>query len=448
MMKRPVAYDILRLFLGPLSRTPRGIDRIDGLLARHFLETYEGDCFGVMPTPLGSRIYERDRVLKGLNHLERLWSENRDDDESTKFRHVLKVLNGSKAPKPPRPRRHDSHLARAARELSLIGKTGFSFGRSTVRHLPQGAAYVNIGQIGMAHPFFLRWLEDRPDVRSVMMLHDTIPIDYPELCVPMGVRAHARMIELTARHANGLIVTTEAAHKTIDTALRKSGRHVIDTLRLPLPAPDIFTRPHKPHAALAALPPYFLVCGAVERRKNFGLLFKVWQQLGRKLGNRLPYLVVVGSPQYGSADILQQLREDPVLRRHVIVASGLPTPDLKTLMAHARALLMPSLAEGYGLPIVEALSLGTPVIASNLAVHAEITAEANGAATLLDPHDVEAWVSEIVSRLDQQPDVAHALPQTARQAFKLLTARDYAKRVETFVVDPDAALHAQMRESA
>ena len=72
----------------------------------------------------------------------------------------------------------------------------------------------------------------------------------------------------------------------------------------------------------------------------------------------------------------------------MVEAAGLSTAGLVELVAGARGLLMPSFAEGYGIPIVEALSLGTPVVASDIPVHREI---AGGHAAFLHPLDGPGW---------------------------------------------------------
>ena len=115
------------------------------------------------------------------------------------------------------------------------------------------------------------------------------------------------------------------------------------------------------------------------------------------------------------------------MRDHVIAVTGLSTPGLKRLMDNAQAVLMPSFAEGYGLPVHEALAAGAPVIASDIPVFREIGAPG---VTLLSPLDGEAWL-ETVHRLAQSgrsPDdpVGGRVRATADWS-------DYFGRLDTFV---------------
>jgi glycosyltransferase involved in cell wall biosynthesis len=123
------------------------------------------------------------------------------------------------------------------------------------------------------------------------------------------------------------------------------------------------------------------------------------------------------------------------LRHHVIEASGLPTPSVKRLLMGARALLMPSFAEGYGLPIVEALAAGVPVIASDIAVFHEV---AGDRLVTIDPTDGPGWSAAIC---------AFASEASAERRACLARIADYAApdwapffiKIEEFLVELEGA---------
>ena len=86
------------------------------------------------------------------------------------------------------------------------------------------------------------------------------------------------------------------------------------------------------------------------------------------------------------------LERSAALRPHVIEAGGLSTPGLRSLLAGARALLMPSFAEGFGLPVAEAIAAGTPVIASDIEAFREVGGDA---IDYVDPLDGLGWLQAV-----------------------------------------------------
>jgi glycosyltransferase involved in cell wall biosynthesis len=281
---------------------------------------------------------------------------------------------------------------------ALLKATGIGFGRDAVRTLGRDTVYINVGQIGLAFPYLLRWLNRRPDVRPLFMLHDVIPLEMPEYVSPAAVKAHAAMVDQTARYAAGLIVTTRTAQGAIEAELGRRGVKALPTLALPLPVPSIFREPPDPDPTLAAFP-YFVVCGAIELRKNHLLLLEVWKRLFRKHGSAAPHLVIVGSRGWRGDLILDRLRRSGDVSAHIHVLQGLSTPALKRLISGARALLMPSFIEGFGLPVVEAAAIGTPVVASDIPAHREV---GHPETIFVDPIDGPGWETAIASLLSNE----------------------------------------------
>ena len=185
-------------------------------------------------------------------------------------------------------------------------------------------------------------------------------------------------------------MTTAHARETVSKALAGEGRPTIRTLSISLPLAEAFDLAPQPEPLLESIP-YFVVCGAIEPRKNHLFLLKVWQTLCQSLESA-PHLVIVGSPWWRGRSILDQISSCAATRGKIHHAAGLSTAALKPLVAGSLGLLTPSLTEGFGLPIVEALHLGTPVVASDIPAHREVVGDRG---VLVDPNDVEAWRSAI-----------------------------------------------------
>ena len=140
----------------------------------------------------------------------------------------------------------------------------------------------------------------------------------------------------------------------------------------------------------------------MEPRKNLELLGEVWKRLCAERGDLAPHLVIVGAKGWRGDQIAARLARAPSTANRLHLVHGLSTPALARLLAGARALLSPSFTEGFGLPVAEALALGAPVIASDIASHCEI---ARDGVTLVDPLDGPAWKAAVERALGQRPHV-------------------------------------------
>lgn len=424
-MAPPIVYDGFRLFLGALTHTPRGIDRVDLLYARFLFEHWPGACFGLLPTPWGTRLYDRDRVLRMLSSVQASWREEQAPGRDPAYDRLRDWLRGIPVPAQPVSRSRQSGTLH--RGLRFLRDNGVTPGRSAIGCAPKKAIYLNVGQMGWATPMTTRWLRSRPDIPAVFMLHDIIPLQYPELVSKGGHLSHNWMLRTVLRNAAGLITTTRSASETVMARLRQQGLPVIPLRSIPLPVADVFLGCDPPQEDPRRYP-YFVICGAIEPRKNHLLLLKVWLRLIRRIGASAPRLVVVGSPAYQGQQIVRRFLDAAELRNHVTVVSGLASPSLRQLMANARAVLMPSLAEGFGLPVIEALAVGTPVLASDLMVHREVGQDF---VIYLDPADDVAWFDAILKIVEDSPETQALRQRIAR--YRPLTSPEYFRSVSEFL---------------
>jgi hypothetical protein len=120
-------------------------------------------------------------------------------------------------------------------------------------------------------------------------------------------------------------------------------------------------------------------------------------------------LLLVGKCGVGGGPILDAVERDPVLSQHVTILNDLSDAELRYAFRHARALVYPSLAEGFGLPLVEALSLGLPSFASDLPVFRETS---EGYAVFFDPLDPHMLASQLIEFPPRRP-LSCGAPATA-----------------------------------
>lgn len=140
---------------------------------------------------------------------------------------------------------------------------------------------------------------------------------------------------------------------------------------------------------------YWVSVGTLEPRKNLQTLLNAFAKLPSRMQMLNP-LVLVGMAGWGdvvNSEVLKKL----VSRGSVKVAGHVSDVELHNLYSNARALFYPSVYEGFGMPITEALALGCPVVTSNVASMPEA---ANGGARLVHPLDVDAWHDELARACD------------------------------------------------
>jgi glycosyltransferase involved in cell wall biosynthesis len=274
--------------------------------------------------------------------------------------------------------------------LRWLRAHGLPIAKTPGRHLPEGACYLNVSQFPLWVPSYFRWLEGRPDVKAVFFIHDLLPLDMPEYFPAGEAPRHLKRLQNLARFGAGAIVTTETVRAALSAHLASIGR-TMPILVAPTPMSPVFTGPAEPDARLADTP-YFVCCSTIEPRKNHLMLLHVWRELVARDGKNAPRLVLVGKRGWQFGPVVDMLAHAPAMRSHVVEVRGLTTPGLRRLLDGARALLMPTFGEGYGLPVHEALAAGVPVIASAIPVFAEID---DPALTLLSPIDGEGWLAAI-----------------------------------------------------
>lgn len=260
-----------------------------------------------------------------------------------------------------------------------------------------GLPYLNVGHTGLhRRGSHSQWVE-RSGVRPIYLVHDLIPITHPQYCREGEDAKHRQRVETLLRCGAGVIANSAYTLASLTNFARSQDLPMPQhSVVAPLGVEPVWLTPPSADASSLGMDedgrPYFLTLGTIEGRKNHILLLKVWRDLAAALGEKCPRLVIVGQRGWQCGEATGLLDNSPVLRPHVTELADCGDDVLLSLMAGARALLFPSFAEGYGLPLVEALAMGTPVIASNLDVFREI---AGDIVTSLDPHDMLAWYAAV-----------------------------------------------------
>lgn len=256
--------------------------------------------------------------------------------------------------------------------------------------------YFNVGHTGLDDPASPRWIAAN-GIRAIYLIHDLIPLTHPQYCRAGEDAKHGRRMIHALDSASGIIANSRDTLSEIERFAASHSR------QMP-PAVVAWLSGQAPPANVLPIRlerPYFVTVGTIEARKNHLMLLRAWEGLVRDMGEQAPILVIVGARGWEAAETMEILDEPGLLRGFVHEVSGCDDAGLAAWVAGARALLMPSFVEGFGLPVIEALQLGTPVIASDLPVYREIVGDTP---TYLDAADTDAWAKTIRQFASDGPD--------------------------------------------
>ena len=278
----------------------------------------------------------------------------------------------------------------------LLAMAPMALMRALLAPPPRERVYLNIGHTGLDSSKLTDWVTQHA-LKPVYFIHDIIPITHPEFCRAGEGEKHRRRMVAVLSSAAGIIANSQ---KTLDDVTRFAR-----SSNLPTPPgtvawlSGISTSPSIRPANLGA--PHFITIGTIEGRKNQVLLLRLWKRLAQRLGKATPKLVIVGQRGWEADHAIAMLDRCVEIREHVLELGRCEDEELARLIKGARALLMPSFTEGFGLPVIEALELGTPVIASNLPVFHEIAGEIP---TYLESYDGKGWEEAVLAFLEDCPE--------------------------------------------
>ena len=259
-----------------------------------------------------------------------------------------------------------------------------------------------LGPVDVLH--FSDWMypPQRGGIRATT-IHDLIPLRFPEWVQGRTRRMHGAKYRNAAATCHVVFANSEHTRRDVVERLGVPEDRVL----VAYPGVEQRFSPTGERAELGR--PYVLSVGTLEPRKNLGVLVEAYRLLGRD-GLRL---VLVGAGGWG---------ERPELEQPGIVRLGyVPDDELARLYRGAAAFAFPSRFEGFGMPIVEAMASGVPVVASS---HPSLDEACGGAALRADPDTPEAFAEAIARALVQRDDLvprglAHAARFTWRETGRV-----------------------------
>jgi glycosyltransferase involved in cell wall biosynthesis len=361
-----VVFDLTRLLWRAEWLAPTGIERVELAYARYLIATARDRLsfvgwwgrFGLLPDNLAIVLVEA---------LDALWSGDTLD----------RLLQ-----------RRTAKIAWQLRRHLFLG-AGKRPMYSELRADRGPLVYLLVSHHHLHQPAVITRFKERTGARFVIFVHDLIPIEYPEHVSWKQPERHHRRMEAVARLADSVIVNsrdTAVAFRRYFAERNSTIPVVVAPLGIDLGATPCVVASRSDR-------PYFVYIARIEPRKNHRLLLEVWHRLARRLGTEAPRLVLVGRRGWKNKQILAPLRRSPLLQGLVDEHTRLPDAAVARLLVGACAAVFPSLAEGFGLPVAEALALGVPVLCSSLPALREVGREVP---EYLDPSDLAGWEEAII----------------------------------------------------
>lgn len=251
---------------------------------------------------------------------------------------------------------------------------------------------------------------------TVLTVHDLSLLIHPETHEKRRVSRSRRRLPLMTRAANAVIVPTESMRREVCEHLGLSGEKVF---AVPEAARSCFT-PMEFEATedvrrrLGISDDFLLTVGTIEPRKNLTTLVSAFEEYARARPLSTLQLVIAGNRGWLSEPLLEKVEKSP-LRKRIVLTEYLNDEELRALYASCRAFVYPSIYEGFGLPPLEAMACGAPVITSRIPALEETT---GGAAFLFNAssdQDLARSISELTEHENAREKlVAAGLRQAAK----------------------------------
>jgi glycosyltransferase involved in cell wall biosynthesis len=290
-------------------------------------------------------------------------------------------------------------------------------------------------------PDLMHWTYPMPlriaGIPNLYTLHDLVPLRLPYTTLD-NKRQYLKMVRKIAQTADHIVTVSESAKTDIMKILGVPEDRITNTYQS-VNIPEKYR--NKPAELVGrevegtfglGYKNYYLFWGSIEPKKNVGRIIEAYLASGVK-----PPLVIVGAQAWKSEDELKLLDDDHVrtliqidnetrVKRKVIQLSYAPFPLLVSLIRGAKATIFPSLYEGFGLPVLESMLLGTPVISSNTASIPEVAGEA---AILVDPYDAQK-IAQAIRDLDADEGLRSTLIAAGLIQAQQFSEEAYAQRLK------------------
>lgn len=404
------------------SRPAVGIVRVEQAIWTELAKFYGGDRFKLCVWD-GSDFVEWRVPVDRASGQKRCWSPFEADFPQSKSFDLLGRLSGffkkssghSEATISPTP----------DRQLISID--------STVNKPRFGDILISVG-LDWDHSYsdaFYR-LKTQSGVSVITCCYDLIPVLFPQYCVGEVAAKFKEYFTKLTWGSSAVLCISAQTKRDYERLCLSLGTPTVPTHIIPL-GDNLPTATGRISLTVknVCVEPFLLFVSTIERRKNHEILYRAYHLLCRE-GHRskLPKLVFVGMPGWGVNDFLKDVELDPLTTGLIIQLNHVNDAELEHLYQNAQFCVYPSLYEGWGLPVGEALAMGKAVVASDQGSLPEV---GGNLVRYVDPWNAQAWADVLLDLLDN-PEKIVAMEAKTRASYRVRAWSD-TSRVVRDVID-------------
>jgi len=321
--------------------------------------------------------------------------------------------------------------------ISAVAEPRKSGGSSS--KISYGDIIISVG-LDWDHPYVdtFKTLKNDMGVKIVTCCYDLIPIILPQYSVEHVAKKFSTYFTNISWISSIILCISQRSREDYQEFVQRVGAPKAETLVIPLGDNVPKSRETgnaaygevSTHVAQAVAEPFILFVSTIERRKNHEVLYRAYHLLAQEgHAPRLPKLLFVGMTGWGVGDLLKDIELDPLTKGLIVQLNHVTDDELALLYEKAEFCVYPSLYEGWGLPVGEALAYGKAVIASGEGSIPEVGGDL---VTYLDPWNPRAWADEILKLVDQ-PERVQAMAEAVRKGYRVRTWHDTAQVVKVAV---------------
>jgi len=246
-------------------------------------------------------------------------------------------------------------------------------------------------------------------IKAVITVHDIVHRKFPETMTLPNLIVERLLMRRSLIRSDAIMADSHATAADIEKYYAMDAKNI---LIIHPGIPKFTQHPDNHNESTHTLPAkYFLFVGTLDPRKNFRRIFKAFERVDPVQND--VHLVVVGARGWEKNDLFQKL-DRHALSSKIHLKGYVPRKQLAQFYKNALCLLFPSLYEGFGFPILEAMYYGTPVITANTSSMPEV---AGDAAVLVDPYNIEA-IADAMGEVMGNRNLRDRLRQRGRERIK------------------------------